>query len=193
MTATAAHGTALPPDAELAILADRLTRSTVAVRTGRGFGSGVVWTADGLVVTNAHVARGDARVVLADGRAVIGRLLAVDVGRDLAVLAVRADGLHAVAVDDSDRVRVGQLVFAIGQPLGVRSALSAGVVHAIGGDRRFIRTTLRLAPGNSGGPLADAAGRVIGINAMIAGGLALAVPGNTVARFCASVERACRA
>jgi serine protease Do len=89
---------------------------------------------------------------------------------------------------DSDQLRVGELVIAIGNPFGFIGALTTGVVHAIGrvpglGPMKWIQADVRLAPGNSGGPLADAQGRVIGINTMIAGGVGLAVPSNTVSRL----------
>lgn len=94
-------------------------------------------------------------------------------------------------IGDSDSLRVGQLVVAVGNPLGLSGAVTAGLIHAIGPRRpagpSLIQADLRLAPGNSGGPLADARGRVIGINAMIAGGLALAVPSSLVARFLAKL------
>jgi serine protease Do len=111
-----------------------------------------------------------------------------DPDRDLAFLEAPATGLPAAAFGDSSRVRVGELVIAIGNPLGFAGALTTGIVHSIGplpglGRRQWVQADVRLAPGNSGGPLADAEGRVIGINTMIAGGLALAVPSNTVAEF----------
>src|SRR5207247_6092649 len=92
------------------------------------------------------------------------------------------------AIGDSDALRVGELVLAVGNPLGLNGALTTGVVHAVGSadserGHGWVRADVRLAPGNSGGPLADARGRVIGINSMIAGGLALAVPSNAVGEF----------
>jgi serine protease Do len=99
-------------------------------------------------------------------------------------------GVAPAALADSDTLRVGDLVVALGHPLGLRRTLTAGVVHALAfapdGQRRWIQADVRLAPGNSGGPLADTAGRVVGINTMIAGGLALAIPINDVRRFVAS-------
>jgi serine protease Do len=175
-------------DGCLSTLADRLRAITVQVHgEPAGVGSGVLWSSDGLVVTNAHVVRGRVSVILPGGRAVMARLLARDPEHDLAALAIDADGLTAAEIGDSDRLRVGQLVVAVGNPLGLAGAVTAGLIHAIGPRRpagpSLIQADLRLAPGNSGGPLADARGRVIGINAMIAGGLALAVPTSLVARF----------
>lgn len=169
-------------------LAARLAGITVEVR-GQGrasagglpLGAGVVWRADGLILTNAHVATGAVSVVLPDRRVLPARLAARDVEHDLAALVVEAIGLSAAEIGDSDTLRVGELVLAVGNPLGVVRALSAGLVHATG--RRFIQADLRLAPGNSGGPLADARGRVVGLNAMIVGGLALAVPSRAGCRF----------
>jgi serine protease Do len=147
----------------------------------------VLWSRDGLIVTNAHVVRGRVNVVLPGGRAVPARVLARDQECDLAALAIDAHDLVPAETGDSDGLRVGQLVVAVGSPMGLAGAVTAGLIHAIGPRRpagpSLIQADLRLAPGNSGGPLADARGRVIGINAMIAGGLALAVPSSLVARF----------
>jgi serine protease Do len=174
--------------ARLASLAERLRRVTVEVRgAGRGHGSGVIWSPEGRIVTNAHVARGRPTVVLSDDRAFEAEVIAWDPAWDLAVLRIEARELPVAEIGDSDALRVGELAFAVGSPFGLRGALSAGMIHAVprGGPAgsRFIRADLRLAPGNSGGPLADARGRVVGINAMIHGGLALAIPSNAVERF----------
>lgn len=169
-------------------VAERLRRSTVRVFAGdRGAGSGVVWSADGLVVTNAHVARTpQVEVELWDGRRLRGSVAARDPGRDLASVQIRAPGLEPAPAGDSDRVRPGEVVLAIGSPFGFAGALSTGVIHSVGtlagmGRQRWIRADLRLAPGNSGGPLADAAGRVIGINTAIMNGLGVAAPAKAAA------------
>lgn len=173
-------------------VAERLRRSTVQIECGSrrpGGGSGVIWRPDGLVVTNAHVAAGpQATVQLWDGSRVPATVTAADPQRDLAALKLEARELPAATIGDSDRLRVGELVLAVGNPLGFIGALSAGVVHAIGplpgvSARTWVQADVRLAPGNSGGPLADASGRVIGINTMVAGGLGLAVPSNAVTDF----------
>ena len=96
-----------------------------------------------------------------------------------------------MSVADSSQIRPGELVIAIGNPLGFVGALSTGVIHAVGplrgiGSQQWVQAGVRLAPGNSGGPLADARGRVIGVNTMVAGGLALAIPSNTVRDFLVS-------
>lgn len=180
---------------ELAALAERLRRSTVQVRAGRtGAGSGLILHADGLIVTNAHVARSQRlSVVLADGRPLPASIVAVDPQRDLAAVKVESGGLEAAPVGDSDSLRTGELVFAVGNPLGLVGAVSTGIIHAVGPvggprGRNWVQADVRLAPGNSGGPLADVHGRVVGINSMVAGGLALAVPSNVVTRFLSDLE-----
>ncbi len=175
---------------ELQALANRLCQATVQVRgQGPGGGSGVIWSPDGLIITNAHVARGDkATVELSDGRTLDAAVTAKDKARDLAALRVEATGLPAAAIGDSDALRVGELVLAVGNPLGMVGALTTGIVHTIApaeGPRGhgWVQADVRLAPGNSGGPLTNARGEVVGINSMINGGLALAVPSNAVGRF----------
>jgi serine protease Do len=183
-------------DDDLAAIAARLRRSTVEVRTGRGraagHGSGIVWDARGLVVTNAHVARAPrATITLADGRSADARLVAHDPRRDLATLQIDAPpaDLAPAVVGDARALRPGHVVVAHGHPLGDAHSLAVGVVHAVDGTpfgRRagaVIAADIRLAPGNSGGPLANAAGEVVGVNSMIAGGLGIAIPTTTVARF----------
>jgi serine protease Do len=159
-------------------IAERLRRSTVQV----GRGSGVVWSADGIILTNAHVARTpEIEVELWDGRRFQARLAKRDPRRDLATVRIAATSLEPAATGDSSALRPGELVIAVGNPLGFAGALSTGVVHSIGGG--WIRAGVQLAPGNSGGPLANAHGEVVGINTAISGGLGLAVPSNTAADF----------
>jgi serine protease Do len=171
-------------------IAEQLRRSTVLIHAGsRGNGSGVIWTTDGMIVTNAHVARNSAlRVQLWDGRELPGEIMKRDPRRDLALLHVNTEDLPAASPADSSQVRPGELAIAIGNPMGFVGALTTGVIHAIGplpglGAQSWVQASVRLAPGNSGGPLADAQGRVIGINTMVAGRLALAVPSNVVRQF----------
>jgi serine protease Do len=178
----------LPP--HLAQIAGRLRQVTVEVYSGHGGGAGVLWAPD-VVVTNAHVLRSpDLRIRLADDRDVEAHVVTIDRRADLAVIRIPRAGLTPAVLGDSDAVRVGGVVVALGHPLGLRRTLTAGVVHAIGralpGGRRWIQADLRLAPGNSGGPLADSAGRVVGLNTMMAGRLALAIPINEVADFVAA-------
>jgi serine protease Do len=166
-------------------IAERLRRSTVQIRPhGReqGGGSGVVWSAGGLILTNAHVARTPAaEIELWDGRRLPARVSARDPRRDLAALRVEAGALEAVTPGDSGALRPGELVIAIGSPLGFAGALSSGIVHSIG--RQWIYADVRLAPGNSGGPLADTEGRVVGINTAIVNGLGAAIPTATALDF----------
>jgi serine protease Do len=171
-------------------VAERLRRSTVHVSSGGpGHGSGIIIKSDGAIVTNAHVARlGKSTVTLWDGRSFPAEIAARDPRRDLAILRVLASDLPAAPLGDSNQLRVGELVIAIGNPLGFMGALTAGIVHAVGplpglGPRKWIQAGVRLAPGNSGGPLADASGNVVGVNTMVAGRLGLAVPSNEVTRL----------
>lgn len=172
-------------------LGDDLRRVTVQVRTrgrrGETGGSGVVWREDGLVVTNAHVARErEAVVELHDGRSFPAQRVALDPARDLAALRLDARGVEAAARGPAAALRPGDVVVALGNPLGWVGALGLGVVHAVDrfrGAPRWVRADIRLAPGNSGGPLADAAGAVVGVNAMVVGGLGLAIPTEAVERF----------
>ncbi len=171
-------------------IAEQLRRSTVLIHAGgRGNGSGVIWSSDGAIITNAHVTRGPRlRVQLWDARELDTTVASRDPHRDLALLRVDAENLPAAPVADSSRVRPGELAIAIGNPLGFVGALTTGVIHAVGpirglGAQPWVQADVRLAPGNSGGPLADACGRVIGINTMAAGRLALAIPSNVVADF----------
>ena len=177
-------------------VAGEVRRGTVVVRNPRmaGGGSGTIWSADGLIVTNNHVVPGEhAEVITWDERSFSAELVARDPERDLAALRVNASGLPALPAADSGMVRVGQLVLAVGNPWGQRGAVTAGIIFSVGGAAvengvplpDAIRADVRLAPGNSGGPLVDAEGRVLGINSMIAGGMAVAVPSNVAARFVA--------
>jgi serine protease Do len=171
-------------------IAERVRRFTVLVEPGgRGSGSGVIWTTDGLIVSNAHVAQGRRpTVTLWDGREFRAEVTQRDPGRDLAALHIAADDLSAASPADSAKIRPGELAIAVGNPLGFVGALTTGVVHAVAplrglGVRPWVQADVRLAPGNSGGPLADMQGRVIGINTMVAGRLALAIPSDEVAEF----------
>jgi len=204
---------------------ERLRRSTVQVHASRvGSGSSVIWNADGQIVTNAHVLRdGPTQVELWNGRRVTAHVLRLDRRLDIALLQVQADDLLVAAHGDSDALRPGELVIAVGNPFGFVGAVSTGVIHSVGRlivsdvklapncrsssakrgqtapsrsrlSKPFRAATVRersdanfcnlvLAPGNSGGPLANARGEVVGINTMIAGGLACAIASNCVAQF----------
>ncbi len=178
-------------------IAAQVGRSVVQVASrGHGHGAGTIWRSDGLVVTNHHVAPGDHNQVrLADGRTLTAETVARDPINDLAVLRVDATGLPAVVVGDARKLRVGELVVAVGHPFGVRGAVTVGMVNALpyldedGHGRQIVQADVLLGPGNSGGPLANARGEVVGINAMVAGGLGLAVPSFLVERLLAPRTR----
>lgn len=171
-------------NSDLATIAVSLRRSTVQVRAGGGHGSGLIVSEDGTIVTNAHVAGGRmVRVVLADGRELRSQVIARAPHRDLAAIRVDAAGLPAVTIRDARTLRPGEVVVAVGNPLDLVGAVTAGIVHSA--DRRGQRVVadVRLLPGNSGGPLADADGRIVGVNAMVVDGLAVAIAGEAVKRF----------
>jgi serine protease Do len=177
-------------DSALSNLASLVQSFTVELRSrgGSAVGSGVVWRPEGFVVTNAHVAT-DRRLTvhLAGERTVRGRVVARDAQRDLAVVEVEASALSTAPLGDPSLLRPGALVLALGHPWGISNALSLGVVHSVlrtpAGDPRWIVADVALAPGNSGGPLVDASGRVVGVNAMIVNGLGTAIPSNVVDDF----------
>jgi len=173
-------------------IAERLRRSTVQVASGRhGQGSGFIVKPDGMIVTNAHVVGNPSLAVrLWDGSSFPAHLDAQSTRRDLAVLRIPATNLTPVTLANSDNLRVGELVIAVGNPMGFMGAVTTGIVHAIGrcpglGPTKWVQADVQLAPGNSGGPLADAHGDVVGVNTMVAAGLGLAVPANAVARLLA--------
>lgn len=192
---------------ELATIAQQLRDCTVQVRSDQvGGGSGVIWHCDGLIITNAHVAQTEKTTVeLEDGRVFEAVRTSIDPRLDLAALKVEATDLKAAIIANSETIRVGELVLAVGNPLGAVGVLTTGIIHSLAltdapncdieeeqktsrylrnlQPQQWVMADIRLAPGNSGGPLADAQGRVVGINTMIAGGLALAVPSHVVERF----------
>lgn len=131
-------------------IVERLRCSTVQVNGG---GSGVIWSPDGSIVTNAHVveASDSVEITLWDGRRSRGNVLKRDRRRDLAFIQIQAEGLPSVTPGDSNALRVGEFVVAVGNPLGFIGAASTGVVHQVE-NRWWVVSQLRLAPGNSGGP-----------------------------------------
>jgi S1-C subfamily serine protease len=202
------------PDAEaldaysrtVTTVAERLRDSVANLRVGRrtrrgraeGGGSGVVITPDGYLLTSAHVVEGmdgKAQAAFPDGRSFAAEVIGTDPLSDLAVLRAEAGNLETAELGDADALHVGQLVVAIGSPLGFHGSVTAGVVSALGRAlptrsrstvrlvENVIQTDAALNPGNSGGALADGLGRVVGINTAVAGvGLGLAVPINDATR-----------
>jgi len=179
---------------EMSRVVSDVRRSLVRISNGReGQGAGTIWSADGLVLTNAHVVRRSSlKVTLPDGRTLAARIVARDPDRDLALLSVEASGLPAIEPGDSQNLRPGEWVFALGHPWGVAGAATAGIVIGSGADmpemppsgREWIMVSLRLRPGNSGGPLVDARGRLIGVNTMMTGPeVGVAIPVHVVKDF----------
>ncbi len=158
----------------------------------RGAGAGFLWSQDGLVITNHHVvagSRGRIEVVLTEDLCFDAELVESNRRLDLAMLRLQGapeEDLPTPLVGNSDALRVGELVFAVGHPWGRRGAVTMGIVSGLGcvrgsfGRARYVQSDAYLAPGNSGGPLVNARGEVIGVNAMVSGGLALAIPSNTL-------------
>ncbi|MGW1342249.1 S1C family serine protease [Kribbella sp. NPDC002412] len=178
-------------------LIPRVASLRIASRRGDSSGSGVVLTEDGHLLTNAHVVGGaeQATAEFADGTAAQARVIGVDRLSDLAVLRSDRDIPDPPEYGDADQLKVGNLVVAVGNPLGLAGSVTAGVVSALGRSlpvrtgnatrviEDVIQTDAALNPGNSGGALADGNGRVIGINTAVAGiGLGLAVPMNRTTR-----------
>ena len=188
-------------------VAAQLTPSVASLRVSRrvrggrildGAGSGVVITSDGFVLTSAHVVSGSdsgGRASFSDGRDLDFSVVGADPLSDLAVLRLVADDLSPADLGDAERLQVGELVVAIGNPHGFGGSVTAGVISALGRSLptragstmrivdNVIQTDAALNPGNSGGALADARGRVVGINTAVAGvGLGLAVPINAATR-----------
>ena len=183
-------------------VAGRLTPKVASLRvpqrgsrggTGESLGSGVVFTGDGFLLTNAHVVgqANDGTAAFSDGTSIPFRVVGADPLSDLAVLRANGETPAPAELGEADQLVVGQLVVAVGNPLGLAGSVTAGVVSALGRSlpargrviEDVIQTDAALNPGNSGGALADSQARVVGINTAVAGvGLGLAVPVNATTR-----------
>jgi serine protease Do len=186
-------------NAEMSDVLKNVRASLVEIHNGhRGIGAGIVWSADGVIVTNAHVVgRSHLQVTLPDGRTLPARVLAHDADHDLAALAVDATGLPAIQVGPSQHLQPGQWVMALGHPWGVTGAVTSGVVIGAGSEwpemphsgREWVVVSLHLRPGYSGGPLVDAQGRLVGVNTMMTGpDVGVAVPMHVVEDFLQRVK-----
>ena len=183
---------------------ERVGASVVHVGSGRGGASGFVIAPDGFILTNAHVVEGGhaPRITLHDGTELAAAIVGSDPSTDLAVIrALNASTLPAATLGDSDALRVGQLVIAIGDPLGFQSTVTTGVVSALGRSlhakdgrliENIIQTDAALNPGNSGGPLVDTRAHVVGVNTAIipnAQGICFAIPAATARRVAGALIR----
>ena len=192
-------------------LVQRVRRSLVVLHNGHsGIGAGIIWRQDGLILTNFHVVaqpgpmagwrrrmarhapQASLRAALEDGRELPAQVIARDEEIDLALLRVEAQDLPAALIADGRSLRIGNLVLAVGHPWGQRGMVTLGLVSGLHtvqtdgprGSVEIIRSDARLAPGNSGGPLVNAAGAVVGINTMIVGGdQGIAIPSQAARAF----------
>ena len=183
MTLEVISGAAQISDA-LGELAREVARGVVLVRGSMGSsGSGVIWDQPGLVITNHHVVPGAlAELTVAGGRRVRARVVRRAPALDLAALEVEGSLANPARVGDSDLLRVGDLVVAVGNPMGERNAPSLGILASAADE--VLRLSITLRPGNSGGALVNARGEIVGIPHMVTGnGLALAVSTRSVGRF----------
>ena len=175
----ASAGTGLVLQQEFINIVKKVNPSVVVIKTANGLGSGIVFDSKGDIVTNAHVTDGSSqfKVTLADGRTLDGTLVGSFTGDDLAVVHVNASGLQPATFGDSSTLVVGDIVLALGNPLGLQSSVTEGIVSALGRTvseengvalPNTIQTSAPINPGNSGGALVDLAGNVIGIPTLAA-------------------------
>ena len=197
--------------ADLITAINKVGPAVVSIRTESGLGSGVIYDASGLVLTNAHVVNGATRLTIemVDGRHFAGKTLGMDTGFDLAVVKIDGRNLPAAPLGDSASLQVGEFVIAIGNPYGLDHTVTTGVVSAINRpisegqgsyNQPMIQTDAAINPGNSGGPLVDLQGNVVGINTLVQGGmgqpaqgLGFAVPVNTAKRIAPQIVASGRA
>lgn len=174
---------------DASVLAELLRSAVVEIQSPAGGGAGIIWGGTGLVVTNAHCAPRGARLRLdAGGDSHAAESIVHSRSHDLAL--IRAPSLRGPLLElrDARTLRTGELVFAHGHPLGVSHSLAMGALHGVvrdqrTGEPRFLIADVRLAPGNSGGPLVDAEGRLLGLNSMVVSGLGVAIPAAVVQAF----------
>ncbi len=181
-------------NAEMASVSGDVQRSLVQISNGRGAGAGTIWHPDGLIITNAHVIAGrhGLNVTLPDGNTLPAHVLAHDDERDLAALSVDANNLPTIEPGDSRKLRPGHWVFAVGHPWGIMGAVTAGIVIGMGSQwpempdagSDWVVVSLQVRPGNSGGPLVDVRGRLVGINTMMTGpNVGVAIPSHVIKTF----------
>ncbi len=181
---------------DMSSLIDQVCRSLVQITNGHGgAGAGTIWHPGGLIITNAHViaGRGDLHVTLQDGETYRAQVLAHAPELDLAALSIAASDLPVIEPGDSQKLRPGQWVMALGHPFGVLNAATGGIVIGMGqrlGDIEFrngvdwLAVNLKLRPGHSGGPLVDAQGRLVGVNTIMNGPeVGVAIPVHVVKAF----------
>ena len=170
-------------------LVSAIRDAVVEIRSPVGGGAGIIWGGAGLVVTNGHCARKNVSLTIeVSGKTHSAESVAFARDHDLALIHAPSISGPLLELRDVDTLRPGELVFAYGHPLGVSHALAMGALHSVvwdkrTGDPRFIAADIRLAPGNSGGPLVDAEGKLVGVNSMIVGGLGVAIPARVVHAF----------
>ena len=183
---------AVPPHdiaSDASRLASTLRRAVVEIRSPAGGGAGIIWGGRGLVVTNAHcVRKAGSLAIEVNGQTHSVKSVAFARDHDLALIRAPSVTGPVLELRDVDTLRPGELVFAYGHPLGVSHALAMGALHSVVRDKRtgdplYISADIRLAPGNSGGPLVDAEGKLVGVNSMIVGGLGVAIPASLVQAF----------
>jgi len=201
-------GVLLSEETRIIDIVKRISPAVVSVtsyKTGakEGLASGIIVTPDGEILTNNHVVSEASKIVvtLADGRELEAKSLGGDPLIDLAIIKIDAAGLRTAPLGDSDRIQVGQAAIAIGNPYGFERTVTVGVVSALGRSipgggaslSNLIQTDAKIYPGNSGGPLLDSSGRVIGVNTAVVGGevgvLGFAIPINTARRAMNDVRR----